>query len=111
MPFLVVGGVTASVARESVSRETIEIGDRARAFDGTMRSTIRSRKYRWTARTSPLTQADADTFIAALNGALPVECSGDWTGAVNTHPEVLGTDHIGAGSSYRIIVAFALNQA
>lgn len=111
MPFLVVGGVAASVARDTAARETIEIGDRARAFDGTMRTTIRSRKYRWSARTTPLTQADADTFLAALNGALPVACTGDWTGAVDTHPEVTGIEHIGAGSSHRIIVAFALNEA
>lgn len=111
MPFLVVGGVTASVARDTAKRETIEIGERARAFDGTMRSTVRARKYRWSANTTPLTQADADTFIAALNGGLPVACTGDWTGSVDTHPEVTGLDHVGSGSSYRIIVSFALNQA
>lgn len=88
MPAQVVGGVTVGLAFAPVEESVEEIGDRARAFNGTMRSTVRTFKRSWTQQTKPISDADATTLLAALRGALPVAVSGDVTGAVNTHPKV-----------------------
>ncbi len=111
MAFLVVGGVTVPVAIGSPSRNVVEIGDRARAFNGTMLSRIRARKKQWTIVTTPMTEADATTLETALNGALPVACSGDLTGAVNTHPEITGVTPVKLASTFHIVIAFTLFEA
>lgn len=109
MPYHVVGGVTVSVAASSESVE--EVGDRGRAFDGTLRSTIRARKKEWTISTVPMTQADATTLETALNGTLPVACSGDLTGTVNTHPVITGKEYVMVSGSYRVVTSYLLKEA
>lgn len=110
MPALVVGGVTVSVAPGGAREAVVEIGDRARAFDGTMRSTVRSRKKAWPITTIPMTQGDATTLETALNGTLPVACSGDILGAsVNCHPEITGIDYVPIAGSYLVVTSFTLH--
>ena len=108
MPYLVVGGVTVSVA--AASRAVEEIGDRARAFDGTKRSTIRSRKYVYSVTTVPMADGTATTLEAALNGSLPVACSGDLTGSINAHPEVTGREDVMIAGGFNVVLSFALHQ-
>lgn len=108
MPYLVVGGVTTEVAPGASSRSVTEIGDRARAFDGTLRSTVRGRKKAWEFTTVPMTKAAADTLETALNGTLPVAVSGDTTGSVNTHPEVTGRVDIATSGGFRVALSFRL---
>lgn len=111
MAFLIVGGVTVKVATGSPSRSVYEVGDRARAFDGTMLSRVRARKKEWTITTVPLLQADATTLETALNGALPVACSGDLTGAVNAHPVVTEVTPVKINGAFRVIVSFTISEA
>ncbi len=111
MPFLVVGGVTVKVAIGTPSRNVVEIGDRARAFDGTMLSRVRARKKQWTIVTTPLLQAAATTLETALNGALPVAVSGDLTGAVNTHPEITGVTPVKVDGAFRVVLSFTLHES
>lgn len=110
MPAQVVGGVTVGLAFAPVEETPEEIGDRARAFSGTMRSTVRAYKRAWSQQTKPISEADANTLLAALRGALPVVCSGDVLGgAVNCHPvvESVSTVPIAAGT-YRKVVRYRL---
>jgi hypothetical protein len=83
MPMLVVGGVTVPVAREGgVDHDVEEFGgDRTRAFDGTMRSTVRARKGQWSIVTTLMAGGAKDTLVAALVATPPVTCSGDILGA------------------------------
>lgn len=110
MPFLVVGGVTVNVATDASSRTVQEIGDRARAFDGTMRSTVRARKKAWSFTTVPMTDAAASTLETALNGTLPVAVSGDITGSVNTHPEVTGREDVAISGGFNVVLSFTLHE-
>lgn len=110
MPFLTVGGVTVEVAPGGSSRAVTEIGDRARAFDGTMRSTVRSRKKVFAFTTVPMTQAAATTLETALNGALPVAATGDRTGSINTHPEITNVEDVATSGGYRVVYHFTLHE-
>lgn len=110
MAYLVVGGVTVEVAAGASSRAVVEIGDRARAFDGTLRSTVRSRKKAWSITTVPMTKANADTLETALNGTLPVAVSGDTTGSVNTHPVVTGRTDIPTAGGFFVVLSFDLME-
>lgn len=113
MPAQVVGGVTVGLAFAPAEETPEEIGDRARAFDGTLRSAIRTFKRSWTQQTKPLSQADATTLLAALRGALPVVCSGDTLGgAVNCHPIVNSVSKIPiGGGAYRVVISYTLKEA
>lgn len=92
MPFLVIDGETILVAPSQAPRQVIEIGDKERAFSGTLRSTIRARKREWDVTTVPMPQADADALEAVLEGTPPLTCSGDLLGGdVDCHIELQGS--------------------
>lgn len=79
MPFLTVAGITVVVQDDSASEPEAErIGASARAFDGTLRSSVRARKRRWQFTTNPMTDAAVATLRAAVEtGTGIVNCSGD----------------------------------
>lgn len=108
MAFLTVGGVTVEVVPGGSSRRVFEIGDRARAFDGTPRSTIRAYKNEHSFTTVPLTQAAATTLEAALKGTLPVAVTGDRTGSVNAHPIITGVEDVATSGGYLVVYSFDL---
>lgn len=110
MPFLTVGGVTVEVTPGGSSRTVTEIGDRARAFNGTMRSTVRDRKKAFQFTTVPMTQAAATTLETALNGTLPVAATGDRTGAINTHPVITRVTDVPVSGGYRVVYDFTLEE-
>lgn len=111
MAILVVGGVTVTVAVGQREPPTV-IGDSGRALDGTMLSTVRARKKRWSVTTSPMSQADAATLEAALVATPPVTCSGDLLGAsTSCHIEVGAIDNLEGVSPYLVVISFSLDEA
>lgn len=110
MSYLVVGGVTVDVAEGSAQVNVDEIGDRFRAFDGTMNSSIRAYKKSYDITTIPMTDANADTLEAALQGSQPVACSGDLTGSVNCHVQPLGRREFETAPGRRVVVRFRLYE-
>lgn len=108
MSFLVVGGVTVPVREADTSYQ--EIGERERAFDGTMRSTIRARKRVWTVHTVP--SAGIPAIYTALIAAPPVSCSGTLLGgAVNCYPEVSSRAPLKAANGVYESLSFSLHEA
>jgi hypothetical protein len=79
MPFLTVGGTTVDVSATGSSAERAPkmIGTRARAFNGSLISTERSRKREWEFVTSLVTQATFETLETAVANGAFVDCSGD----------------------------------
>lgn len=69
MAFLSVAGTSIPVAEGSVSRTVVEVGDRARTFDGTLRETIRNRVSQYSGETTPLIWADASSVFNTLNAS------------------------------------------
>lgn len=113
MPFLVVGAVMVPMAVSSnPSRTDEEIGDRARAFDGTMRQTIRTVKHNHSGETKPITKTDADALVAAVQATPPITCSGDWLGASGSYFGQI-TDYHGVktNSGFRVVVGLTLMEA
>lgn len=112
MALLVVGGITVPIAISSTpSRTDEELGDRDRAFDGTMRETIIATKHNYTFETTRMVRADADALVAALKATPPVTCSGDMLGASGSYFAQV-TDYRGAkGSDTRYVVTFMLMEA
>jgi len=105
-------GVTVPVASASTPSSSYEeIGERARAFNGTLRSTVRARKQTWTVVTKPLAQADATTLLGLLTGTPPVAATGDLTGAVSVHPVISGVSRVKIGGGYRVVVEYSLMEA
>lgn len=80
MAFLIVGGVTVKVAVGQAAEDRPQIGEVVIAFDGSPRSSVQGRRYEWEITTAPITEAEADTLLAALEGSHPVTCSGDLIG-------------------------------
>lgn len=72
-------------ANTSPDRKKDEIGDRARAVDGTMRETIVARKRTWTVETPPVTRAVADQIEGWVETAPPLVVNGDLVGNVNVN--------------------------
>ena len=84
MPYLVVAGVTVQVSITKPQRADHEVGTVRRAFTGVPHSSVRARKGVWIGvETALISRTLADTLKAALEGAPPLSCSGDLTGAIN----------------------------
>lgn len=113
MSFLVVGGITVPIAASSTpSRSDEEIGDRQRAFDGTMRQTVIAVKHNHAGETKPLLKVDADALVTALQATPPITCSGDWLGASGSYfAQVTEYRGVKVGSVARVVVAFTLMEA
>lgn len=78
MPFLKIGSLTVPVAVTGAEQELVEIGEIARAFDGTPRSSVRDHAGLWHFQTAPMKATDADSLLTALQGA-PLSCEGDFS--------------------------------
>ncbi|HEU0052063.1 MAG TPA: hypothetical protein VFQ39_02755 [Longimicrobium sp.] len=110
-PFLTVGGQTVPVAPDGANVEYELIGDRARAFDGTMRSARRGVKRRWQIKTAPLTAAETATLETALQATPPVSCAGDLIGAtVSCDPELRSIHLMPSGAGDRRSIEFTLHE-
>ncbi len=111
MPFLVVNNQTVQVAVGGASEQIEVVGDRARAFDGTLRTTRRASKRKWQVKTPPLTAADAQTLRTLLMAAPPLTCGGDMVGtAVACDAEVTGIEYVAAGGGTRQAFEFTLHE-
>lgn len=108
MSFLVVSGITVSVASATRSKELI--GDTARAFDGTFRQTAHDRKRSWQVTTTAMSRTDANALETALESTtLPLVCSGDLLGGtVNCYCPVVDSWDAVKVNPHRAVVQFTL---
>lgn len=118
MPFLYVSssGTTIPVAANSVKRQTEEIGDKSRAFDGTYRETIRGRVHSWEMDTPPLTFADASSVVSRLNASTQPQTVGgnlvsSGSSTLSCYTRALSWNPVVADSTNRIVVSFVLDQS
>lgn len=112
MAFLIVAGITVNVAEGGARLTTLEIGDRGRADDGTMRASTPARKRTWAVTTGIMTSTDAATLRAALIAAPTVTASGDWiAGGPLTVWPVLGDEAPGETVPYSVRMTFTLEEA
>lgn len=118
MPFLTVAGITVTVQdRNAQEREPTRIGASDRAFDGSLRSSVRTRKRSWSFTSVPLTTADLTTLRTAIEtGTGIVACSGDALNGASVTCEVLigGIDYIRDGrvaSDFSRAITLTLNEA
>jgi hypothetical protein len=106
---------TLRVRRDSMARSLTHIGDRRRAFDGTVRSTIRSRPATYTFRTPPLTLADASSYEDTVTPSTqPVECGGDLfsSGSLqDCDADLLGSEFIEASTGPREVLEIRLMES
>lgn len=112
MASLVVGGVTIPVAVGSPSWSRTDATDRGRLFDGTFFASESGGATRdWTFSTTPVTQADADTYIAALSSPVAKLCSGDIIQIPTMcSPELPSGKPTRAASSNRVVLDFMLHE-
>jgi hypothetical protein len=113
MAFLVVGGVTITVAADSVRRDTEEIGDRARTFDGTYRENLRNRVFSYRGETPALLSSQATAqYNALIASTQPQTCSGDLLstsgGSVSLYTRATRSEAIVAGSTHRLVIEWEL---
>lgn len=111
MAFLIVNGVTVPVAVDGASQEFETLGDRARAFDGTLLSTRRAVKRKWQVKTAPMPMVDALGVVNALLGTPPISCSGDLLGgAVSCDAEVTSSQYVATAGTARRSIEFTLHE-
>lgn len=76
MAFLTIDSIDVDVQTSSQGEGNELIGDKARMFDGSLRSTYITNKRKWTFLTGPLSETDANT-IRAKSGYF-ILASGDF---------------------------------
>lgn len=111
MPFAVVGGVTMQVT--AMQRDSIEVGDFARASDGTHLADIETEKlvYEIEATFDDLT--DAETWDAAVASRTEVTCTGDAFGTESPLTAVVTSrryPYVRTGETFALDVRFRLEQ-
>ena len=109
MAFLTIGAVTIPCAPGSVGRETIEVGDKSRMFDGTYRETIRGRFFIWRGKTPPMNRATALTVYNALIASTqPQDVGGDMVsssgGTVELFTRAMNNDLLMSGSTLAAVL-------
>lgn len=111
MSMLVVGAVTVPVSPQTLpKKEFVEYGDFSQAIDGSDGGVLVGRKVKWTVSTAPMTQATADTLVAAIQATPPVSCSGTLTGSLSARGTVTSYDTVTVKGGFRVIVTFTLLQ-
>lgn len=94
------------------SRDKKEVGDRERAFDGTMRETIRTRKRSWRVTTHPMIRSDANALETELESTPPLTCAGDFLGGtVSCHAKILNWASMMLAGSEHVVIEFELMEA
>ena len=106
-----VGDVPVDLDDGSAEMEWDEVGERSRAFDGTMHVTVRDWKRRWRVRLVRVVRASGDSIVSALQGTPPLACSGDLLGgAVNCIPELVRARHPKHADGEYQILEFILHE-
>lgn len=116
MAFLTVAGVTIPVAQNSVRRDTEEIGDGGRTFDGSYRETIRNRVWEFSGRTPSITRADASSVYNTLTSSTqPQTCAGDLIsssgGSVSCFTKAERFSPTLSGSTHYVVIEWQLLQS
>lgn len=107
MAFLIVAGITVSVA--SKSKDIVDNLDDARAFDNTARASYSpTRKNNYQVTTTLMTRASADTLIAAMPAATAVTCSGDMLATGSYFARVTGESAVMVPGVENVAVSFTL---
>ena len=109
MAFLTIAGTTVEVSTKSTGeRAPIYIGDKARAFDGTLRNTYRATKRQWTFQTPRIPAATATAIRTSIANGTIVAVSGDAMGgvSVNCVVTISGSPYqrLVVGTPYRVLV-------
>lgn len=116
-PMFSVGGISVAIAMGSISNTRVEIGDRSRTFDGTLRETVRARVSDWEAETVPLTLADANDVQSALEastqpqtayGAMIASSSGEFP---EVFTRVLSRQPVQSGGDRRYVLGFRAEES
>lgn len=113
MAFCIVDGTTVPVAPNAGKLRTIEVGDKHRAFDGTMRSSLTDHMREWRVKSAPMASTDADTLYASLTSlSQPKTCSGDLLGAsISCYGKFEGRTEVAHSTTPMAVMEFTLQEA
>jgi hypothetical protein len=109
MPFLTLGATTLEITSLE-EMEPEEVGDRYRAFDGSERTSIYTRKRQFRGVTRPLTLAEHTTYRTAIEAAPPVTATGDALGTMTVSGRVLTVQYLRDRGSHSRVLSFELRQ-
>jgi hypothetical protein len=108
MAALMIGALQVKVAPGTFNMRPVEIGDRERSLNGTLRSSVRATKREYSAATPPIPLADANTLRAALQ-TIPQTCSGDLLGeTISCHGRLTSWDVAAIPGATFVTVGFEL---
>lgn len=112
MAFLTIDGTPVDVDRENADLQFDLVGERVRAFDGTMRSTQRAVKRRWHVITAPIPAAQAEALrLSLVDPAAPRVADGQMTGgAVQCEVELGRIKFISTTAGPLATVEFTLDE-
>lgn len=112
MAFLSISGTTVPVPPDGVEVEYNDVGDRARAWDGTFRTTVTQQKRTYRVRTVPMSSGTAASVVTALSCTPPVPVYGDMLPFVATagYPELVSETMVSGGTGPRVVLEFRLHE-
>lgn len=112
MPFLVIADIEVPVSTSGASKLSPErIGSSARAFDGSLRTTVRAEKRGWRFRTPTRPNGFWTALEAAVQNGAYVSCSGDALGGTVTCEVTVGdSDLVPVPGGYRRSLSLTLRE-
>ena len=114
MAFLTLAGITIDVSTDGASQlEGDVVGEKARMFDGTLRSTVRATKRAWRITSPVLTQVQESAIRTAIANHATVTLSGDIVGGANVSVKVTPTESafVPDGLSFRRALSLLIEEA
>jgi hypothetical protein len=108
MPFCLVNNVPLAVRTDGATEsEATRIGKETRAYDGTMRSTMRGRKRTWQFTLVELTPAEYAALALLAEQAVAFPCTGDFVNnaATSCYVRITGARYVKRGVSIHKRVA------
>lgn len=112
--FLTFNGTPIPILRDGAKkRPPARVGDSARAYDGTLRSTVSAVKREWDVKTGPLLAADEAAIRAIINADAEVTVAGDAIGgSLTCMVEDNGSDYISDGTTdgFLFLASFTIRE-
>ena len=112
MSFLTVSGTVVPIKDGGVEIEYTNVGDRARAWDGTLRQTVTGQRKAYRITTAPMSSGTAASVVTALSCTPPLAIAGDMLplGVSAVYPELISAAFAQSGTGVRSVLEYRLHE-
>lgn len=113
MAFLTIASITVHVGITGATENAPDavVGSDSRAYDGSLRTTVRDEKRSWQFTTKPTLQADYETLRDAVKDGQHVTIGGDAvTGGATARVTITSAPYVKTRGSFRRIITLVVKE-